>query len=113
VRLYEASSGRVLAERLETARSSWARFRGLMGRAELPPGGGLWLEPCNSIHMFFMRFPIDAVFLDKRMVVKRVIPGLRPWRLSPIVFGAKIVVELPAGTVVDRSLTGSTLAVDL
>jgi uncharacterized membrane protein (UPF0127 family) len=70
-----------------------------MGRASLPAGDGLWIEPCNSIHMFFMRFAIDAVFLDRDNRVKRVLRNLKPWRVSPIVFGARTVVELPAGSV--------------
>ncbi|HEV3233554.1 MAG TPA: DUF192 domain-containing protein [Candidatus Dormibacteraeota bacterium] len=81
------------------ADSSWKRFVGLMGRASLPAGEGLWIEPCNSIHMFFMRFAIDAVFLDRDNRVKRVVRDLKPWRVSPIVFGARTVVELPAGSV--------------
>jgi uncharacterized membrane protein (UPF0127 family) len=102
----------VLAERLEVARTSWSRFVGLMGRAELPAGAGLLIEPCNSIHMFFMRFPIDALFLDRDRRVKRVLLRLKPWRVSPMVFGAKSVVELPAGTVTDRSLEGELLAIE-
>jgi uncharacterized membrane protein (UPF0127 family) len=89
----------VLAERLSLADNTWTRFVGLMGRGALPPGEGLWIEPCNSIHMFFMRFAIDAVFLDRQNRVKRVLRTLKPWRVSPIVFGARTVVELPAGSV--------------
>ena len=54
-----------LAERLETAGSLWAKFMGLMGRRDLPAGDGLWLPASNGIHMMFMRFPIDAVFVTK------------------------------------------------
>jgi len=101
----------VLAERLEIARSSWARFMGLMGRAELPAGSGLLIEPCNSIHMFFMRFPIDVLFLDRERRVKRVLLSVKPWRISPVVFGARSVIELPAGTLNDRSLEGELLEI--
>ena len=55
----------VLAGRLETAASLWAKFLGLMGRPTLPAGDGLWLPASNGIHMMFMRFPIDAVFVSK------------------------------------------------
>jgi uncharacterized membrane protein (UPF0127 family) len=102
----------VLVPDLEIARSSWSRFVGLMGRGELPVGGGLWIEPCNSIHMFFMRFAIDVLFLDRAGRVKRVMLRLRPWRVSPIVFGARTTVELPAGTLADRSLQGRTLRLE-
>jgi len=91
------ASGAVLAERVEVARSLWARGRGLLGRKELAPGSGILLDPCNSIHMLFMRFPIDAIFLDRRDTVIKVLAGFRPWRVSPIVFRARRVLELPAG----------------
>ena len=109
MRLVDAETGRVIATDVEVARSSWARFMGLMGRPSMPPGSGLWIEPCNSIHMFFMRFAIDVLFLDRQMRVKKVMLNLKPWRVSPIVFGARTTVELPSGTLADRSLTGTRL----
>ena len=112
MRLLEAGSGRVVAENLERADSSWSRFVGLMGRPGLEAGRGLWLEPCNSIHMFFMRFPIDVLFLDRQRRVKKVMLGLKPWRVSPIVFGARTVVELPAGTLSNGSLVGALLVLE-
>jgi uncharacterized membrane protein (UPF0127 family) len=111
-RLVDADSGAEVAARLEIASSSWSRFMGLMGRDSIEPGGGLLLEPCNSIHMFFMRFAIDVLFLDRRGRVKKVMLNLKPWRISPIVFGARSVVELPSGTLADRGLVGRTLRVD-
>ena len=103
--------GTVLATRLETADGLWARFVGLMGRASLDPDTGLWL-PGNGIHMMFMRFPIDAVFLGKPIAaegsaqpVLSVHPGLRAWTgLVPLIRGALGVLELPVGTI-ERSGT--------
>jgi uncharacterized membrane protein (UPF0127 family) len=112
VRLVEADSGRVVVADLEMARSTWSRFVGLMGREALDPSSGLWIEPCNSIHMFFMRFAIDVLFLDRQRRVKKVMLNLKPWRISPIIFGARTVVELPAGTLADRSLVGSQLTLE-
>jgi len=63
--LYNTHNGRVLAQEVERAGSFWQRMKGLLGRRGLPAGQALFLEPCNSIHTFFMGFPIDAVFLDK------------------------------------------------
>jgi hypothetical protein len=99
----------VLAERLEVAGDFAARFRGLMGRRELPAGDGLWLTG-NSIHMFFMRFAIDAVFLarpgpdgSRRVVGLR--RALRPWTgIVWYVRRAAGVIELPSGTI-DGSAT--------
>ncbi|HUG30660.1 MAG TPA: DUF192 domain-containing protein [Candidatus Limnocylindria bacterium] len=98
--------GTTLAESVETASSLWARFRGLMGRRSLPSGHGLWLTGTNGIHMFFMRFPIDAVFLGRPggaagsrpvLAVRR---NLRPWiGMVPLVRGAAGVLELPTGSI--------------
>jgi uncharacterized membrane protein (UPF0127 family) len=87
-----------IAGDVEVAETAWQRFVGLMGRATLPSGKGLLIRPCNSIHMFFMRFPIDVAFLDREGRVLRVYHGIKPWRVSRIVLGAKAAVELPAGT---------------
>lgn len=97
--------GTVLAERLETAASLWGKFMGLMGRPALPAGAGLWLPASNGIHMMFMRFPIDAVFVgraepDGTRRVRSVHRALRAWTgLVPLVRGADGVLELPVGTI--------------
>jgi hypothetical protein len=69
-----------------------------MFRRRLDPGRGMLIDPCNGIHMFFMNFPIDAVFLDKKHRVRRIYPRLGRWRVVLLVLGARCVVELPAGT---------------
>ena len=86
-----------MAWRLLEPRTPLGRAVGLLGRSGLPPGTGMWLHPCRSIHTVGMRFPIDAVFVDRRCVVVRVEERLRPWRLVPLVWRARGVVELPAG----------------
>ena len=111
MRARNLSRSTAIADRLEVADSLWARFMGLMGRPGLEPGGGLWLTG-NGIHMMFMRFPIDAVFLGKADAaqggakpVLSVHPGLRAWTgLVPLVRGAHGVLELPVGTI-ERSRT--------
>lgn len=104
--------GTVLAERLEIAASLWAKFMGLMGRAGLPAGEGLWFPGDNGIHMMFMRFAIDAVFVGKaqadgsRQVVS-VHRALPAWvGIVPFIRGADGVLELPAGTI---DATGTTV----
>ncbi|MBI2763174.1 MAG: DUF192 domain-containing protein [Chloroflexi bacterium] len=78
---------------------------GLMGRASLERGSGLWLAGTNGIHMFFMRFPIDVVFLGKPgpdggRAVLATRPAVRPWvGLVPLVRGADGCLELPVGTI--------------
>src|SRR5688500_10182291 len=90
--------GKVLAVRAEEATTMFQRFLGLMGRRALPFGEALHLVPCNSIHTFFMRIPIDALFLDPEGQVVKALAGLAPWRMSGVVWKARSVLELPAGT---------------
>jgi uncharacterized protein len=110
--------GTVLAAELESAESLWAKFMGLMGRASLPEGAGLWLPASNGIHMMFMRFAIDAVFVGKpdaegARAVLSVHPRLPAWRgLVPLVRGANGVLELPVGTIAASGTTvGDRIAI--
>jgi uncharacterized membrane protein (UPF0127 family) len=86
----------VICERCQVADRPWARMKGLLGRRELTPGEGILLRPASSIHTFFMRFPIDAVFLDRDLCVLAISAGLKPWRAAGR-RGARAVLELPAG----------------
>jgi uncharacterized protein len=95
--------GRVVCERLLVAVGPFQRMRGLLGRKELPAGEGILLRPAGSIHMFFMRFAIDAIFLDEALVVIDVVPDLQPWRTAGR-RGAKAVVELASGECARRGI---------
>ena len=94
---YNRTRGCVLAERTERASSARERMKGLLGRDGLPRGQALLIDPCDSIHTFFMRFAIDVLFLDKAGRVVRAIPRLRPWRATRIYLSAQSVLELWAG----------------
>lgn len=96
--------GEVVTPRLVKADTRWSRMRGLLGRSGLAPDEGLWIVPCSSIHMFFMRFPIDAVFVDRQLQVVRVAEHLRPWRMARGGRGAHSVIELPPGAVAAGSI---------
>ena len=101
----------VVCDRCELADSAWTRLRGLIGRARLEPGDGLMLRPASAIHTSFMRFPIDAVFLDDELRVLRVREGLRPWRAAAA-RGATAVLELAAGQAARNGLApGARLGV--
>lgn len=95
--------GSLVCESCAIASNVWARTRGLLGRSELSPGEGLLLRPAPSIHTFFMRFPIDAVFLDDQLRVLAVRAQLRPWRTAGH-RRARAVLELPAGESLRRGL---------
>jgi hypothetical protein len=96
VAVVRTEDGTVVCARCIVADSAWTRSKGLLGRASLDEDEGILLRPGGSIHMFFMRFPIDAVFLDGELRVLRVAAGLKPWRMASK-RGAKAVLELPAG----------------
>jgi uncharacterized membrane protein (UPF0127 family) len=68
-----------------------------MGRATLEAGAALWIEPCSSIHMMFVRFPIDVLWVDARGVVLKVSPSVRPWLGIAACSGARAAVEVEAG----------------
>jgi uncharacterized membrane protein (UPF0127 family)/ActR/RegA family two-component response regulator len=95
-------NGEVLCKRCALADTPYSRFRGLMGRRGLDDDEGMLLVT-SSIHTSFMRFPIDAVFLDRSFTVVRIKPALKPWRVA-IAWSAHAVIELPAGTAAHAGL---------
>jgi uncharacterized protein len=109
LRIRNETRATTLGGSIETANGLMGKFRGLMGRPALVGDTGLWLPGSNGIHMMFMRFPIDAVFLgrpDQRSVrsVVAIRSGLRPWTgVVWLVRGADGVVELPVGTIAATS----------
>jgi uncharacterized protein len=98
LRVINTTRSTLLATQLEVADSGPKRNKGLLGRDGLAPGGGLWIVPCESVHTFFMRFPIDLVYLDRQNTVRKVSSAVGPWRLSAC-FTAHSILELPAGTI--------------
>lgn len=109
----EINSGAVVASHLRPAHTHWTRLRGLMWTRTLEEGHGLWLKPCNQVHMFFMKYSLDLVFIDRHHHVVRLIEGLAPGTISPKVKEAESVLELPAGTIARTGLAeGATLAIE-
>jgi hypothetical protein len=89
-----------LADHAELAHSGAKRSKGLLGRKALAHGEGMWIVPCESVHTFFMQFPIDLVYLDRKLRIKKIRDSVRPWRVSACL-AAHSVIELPAGTIRD------------
>ncbi len=87
----------IIAERADLATRAFDRMKGLLGRDRLEPGCGLVIEPCTSIHTFFMRFAIDVLFIDRNGEVIRTYESLPPWRITRVHSKAKSVIELPTG----------------
>ena len=89
-------AGAYLCETCEVTAGPFERMRGLLGRDDLATGEGMLIKPAPSVHTFFMRFPIDVLFLDRDMRVLRIARELRPWRMAAC-RKARAVLELPAG----------------
>jgi uncharacterized membrane protein (UPF0127 family) len=107
----EDADGRVVCERCKVADRPLARLRGLLGRSALPAGEGILLRPAPSIHTWFMRFAIDAVFLSADLEVLAVRSEMPAWRMAAG-RGARAVLELPAGEAARRGVKpGSQLRV--
>ena len=108
-----ARTGCTLASAVEVAGTSESRRRGLLGRDSLDPSAALIIAPCSAIHTFFMRFAIDAVFVDRGGRVLKVTEHLKPWRIA-MSLGAFAVIELNAGSVArgDGAKAGDRLYLD-
>ncbi len=88
-----------LCHNLKEATNLIERMRGLMFSKKMEDFDGLLIRPCNSIHTFFMKYPIDTIFLDSKFKVVKIIRNMHPWKISWIYFKAKQVLELPANTI--------------
>lgn len=87
----------LVAGSVRLADNPWSRFRGLMGSRSLSEGAALHIKPCNSVHTFFMRFAMDAIFLDREASVVKVVPAMKPFRAAVGGRGAHSVLEMSAG----------------
>lgn len=111
-RVRNITRGISLADKAEVADTSARRRTGLLKHHSLPRGSGLWLVPCEGIHMFGMRFAIDALFLSRDRRVVKVCRNLGKWRLA-LSFRAHSVLELPAGITAETgTVVGDQLEVE-
>jgi hypothetical protein len=96
------SRGTVISDRVLLAETFGQRLRGLwgLGRDDFPAGSALVIVPCRQVHTWFMRFPIDVLFVDQGGLVLKAVPCLRPYRISPYLKKSRMVIELPPGTIV-------------
>jgi uncharacterized protein len=109
MRVANLTRNTILASHMEVADTGEKRNKGLLGRKSLAPGDGLWIIPCESVHTFFMQFPIDLVYLDRNKQIKKLRSVVPAWRLSACL-SAHSIMELPAGTIKDsQTQLGDTL----
>ncbi len=110
-RVMNLTRNTLLADQASRADTFMERFKGLMGVEDLALGHGLQIAPCTSIHTFFMKIPIDALFLDASLQIVDVCHAMAPWRVSRVYFEAKSVLELPAGTAAaSKTVAGDRLS---
>ena len=102
---------KILADKVRPANRFFERLIGLMGKEQLDENEGLLLFHCSSIHCFFMKFTIDAVYLSTNWKVLGA-ETLKPWEIGRIVKGAKHVLELKAGSTAGRVAVGDILEID-
>ncbi len=104
--------GTVLGDRIDVADTSQKRRTGLLKHDRLEPGQGLWIVPCESVHSFFMKFPIDLVYLDRKKKVRRTRKAMVPWRVSACLT-AHSILELPVGAIEQsRTEAGDQLEIE-
>ena len=99
MKIFNKSKNTVIAQDASVADTFWTRMKGLLGREEVFADEALVITNCRSIHMFFMRFAIDAIFVDDQDRVVGLVENIKPFRLSPIFFRSRYVIELKAGTI--------------
>lgn len=103
MRAINTRNGLEIANKVEIAKGIFKRLKGLLGRDSIAKGFALLIYPCNSIHTFAMKFPIDVIFLDRNHKVIAIKKSLKPNRLTKIYLKASSVLELPEGTIEDTS----------
>jgi len=99
VKIFNQTRKTILADNAIIAGSFLKRVKGLLGRRVFNYGQAIVLRPCNSVHTFFMRFPIDILFINRDNIVVKAISGFAPFRFSPICLTSRFVIELPAGRI--------------
>jgi hypothetical protein len=99
-----------IASHAEIAQNPLQSMKGLLGRRDFPRNEALIITHCQSIHTFFMKFPIDVIFCDRQNKVIGLCEGLKPFCLSPIFFKASYAIELPSGAIAaSKTQKGDTL----
>lgn len=97
-------NNQMIGNNIDIADNFFTRLNGLMFKKELKENDGLIINPCNSIHMFFMNFPLDIVFVNNNNEIVEILEDIKPWRISKIYFNADFVIELPTGTIKKKNI---------
>jgi uncharacterized protein len=95
---------KIIAHNVIPSYTFWRRLKGLMFRKSLPAGYAMHIMPCSSIHTFFMKFPLDVLYIDKNNQVVKVSLNIPPGKMEKVVRKAKSVIEMPAGSIDTESV---------
>lgn len=98
-KLLNKTKNSVISSQVEFAETFLSRTVGLIGKKNWTTDNALWIKSCSSIHTCFMSFAIDALFVDKNLIVRKKVLNLKPWRITVPTWSANSVFELPAGTI--------------
>lgn len=101
---YNVTKDGTLVCRAKIADTFFTRLKGLMFKSKLNEGEAVLITPCNSIHMFFMRFPLDVVFLNEKNEIVGLCQGIKPWRVSKVYWPAKYCIEMNVGSIEKYSM---------
>jgi uncharacterized membrane protein (UPF0127 family) len=104
VKLINETRATIIGERIEVADTTFSRLFGLLGRASLATGGGLWIKPSSGVHTVGMLFPIDVIGLDKKLNVIKLWNRLAPFRVTSVSWKMHSVVELPSGRIAETGV---------
>ena len=91
--------GRIIADRVHVADKLYSRLKGLIGTRGMQSGEAMVLIPCNSVHTWFMKYPIDVIITDREGMILRIREGLTPWKFGPWASKGRMAIELPQGTI--------------
>lgn len=112
MKIISTKNEQLIANKVLHANNFFSRLKGLMFVEKIYDGDGMLIEPCNSIHTFFMKFSLDVVFLDKHNKVVQIRRGMKPWRMTSLIFKAVKTLELPAGSLIDDIDKGDELRME-
>jgi len=106
------NNGGVLVENVAIATSTLSRMKGLMFAGSMPNCDGFLIDPCNSIHTFFMRFNLDIAFISKNNEIVHIEKNMKPWRATRIHFKSRKVLEMKAGTMSEKLKVGTKVEIE-
>lgn len=113
MKLYRVKTkDKTIGMKVKIANNAIDRLMGLMFTKTLPGCDGLLIEPCNSIHTFFMRYPIDVLFLDRNKKIVKIVRNIKPWRMTWMYWKATSVLELAGNSLSPEIKEGEQLILE-